>query len=119
MVDRIDPDYWRKYAIRARALAANLTSDEARQTILRIAESYDRLAAEMEQRAARISDYRIYFVDSQGRVQAQHGFRAETDTEAVIIASVMGDACSDRCAAYELRNDARLIFPTKRDKRAP
>ena len=43
-------DYWRKYAEEARTMAGNMTSEEAQQTMLRIAAGYDKLAASAEKR---------------------------------------------------------------------
>lgn len=43
-------DHWRKYAEEARTMAGNMTSEEAQQTMLRIAQRYDRLAAGTEKR---------------------------------------------------------------------
>lgn len=48
-----NPDYWRRYAEKARAMVANLASEESRQTMIRVAESYDRLADQAELRAKR------------------------------------------------------------------
>ena len=48
MAEDNNPDYWRRHADEARAMAANLTGEYTRQTMLRIAESYDRLAAQAE-----------------------------------------------------------------------
>lgn len=43
-------DHWRRLAEEARTVAAQLTSQDARQVLLNIAEAYERLAAHAEAR---------------------------------------------------------------------
>ena len=45
-----DPDHWRARAEEARALADQMTSDDTKETMLRIAKDYDRLAELAERR---------------------------------------------------------------------
>ena len=40
-----DPDYWRERAEEARRIAEQLTDEFSKQTMLKIAKSYDNLAA--------------------------------------------------------------------------
>jgi hypothetical protein len=47
-----DPAYWRKRAEEVRALADHVAASAARNDILRMAEDYDQLAAQAEQRAS-------------------------------------------------------------------
>ena len=44
----IGADYWRKYAEEARRFAEDFTTEDARDFMLSIAESYDRLAEKAE-----------------------------------------------------------------------
>jgi hypothetical protein len=44
-------DHWRKQAEQARATAFNFETEESRQAIRRVAESYDRMAEIAEKRA--------------------------------------------------------------------
>jgi len=46
-----DPGHWRDRAEEMRALAQDVTDDVARQTMLRLAQDYDRLAARAELRS--------------------------------------------------------------------
>jgi hypothetical protein len=41
-------DHWHSRAAQARAMAANLTSEESRRLMLQVAEAYDQLAAKAE-----------------------------------------------------------------------
>jgi hypothetical protein len=46
--------------------------------------------------------YRIYFRNAQGWIEACEDFRAESDQSAAIIGSWLFDACSNRCADYDV-----------------
>jgi hypothetical protein len=46
-----DPGHWRDRAEEMRALAQDVKDEAARQTMLRLAQDYDRLAARAEQRS--------------------------------------------------------------------
>jgi hypothetical protein len=46
-----DPGHWRDRAEEMRALAQDVQDEAARQTMLRLAQDYDRLAARAEQRS--------------------------------------------------------------------
>lgn len=51
MPSRLDSaDHWRRLAEEARAVAAQLTNQDARQVMLNIADAYERLAAHAEAR---------------------------------------------------------------------
>lgn len=50
MVSLFSADHWRKQAEQARATALNFETEESRQAVLRVAESYDRLAEIAEKR---------------------------------------------------------------------
>jgi hypothetical protein len=45
-----DSNHWRLKAEETRAMAANLTTHENRLAVMRIAETYDKLAEQMERR---------------------------------------------------------------------
>jgi len=45
-----EAEHWQRRAEEARAMAANLTSEESRRLMRQVAESYDRLAAEAEKK---------------------------------------------------------------------
>lgn len=51
-----DPDHWRRRADEMRALAADMTDAETRQTMLRLAKDYDRLAKRAEQRGSQSTE---------------------------------------------------------------
>ena len=59
-----------------------------------------------------MKDYRLYFLDGRGSIEARQEFRAEDDAEAKILAALLFDACSDTCAGYEVWSDARLVVST-------
>jgi hypothetical protein len=46
-----DPEHWRNRAREKRALAERLRNDQAKQTMLRIADDYERLAEQAEERS--------------------------------------------------------------------
>jgi hypothetical protein len=46
-----DPEHWRQRAEQMRALAGEVNDEQAKETMLRIAKDYERLAERAEQRA--------------------------------------------------------------------
>jgi hypothetical protein len=52
--------------------------------------------------------YRVYFRDCT-RIVGRHDFNANDDQEAVTIADVLCDACSDRCDAFEVWDGDRCV----------
>jgi hypothetical protein len=52
--------------------------------------------------------YRLYFLAS-GRIRAAEEFEANNDIDAIRIARLVYDACSDMCEAFELWQATRLI----------
>ena len=52
--------------------------------------------------------YRVYFCDST-RIVGRHDVTANDDQEAVTIADVLCDACSDRCNAFEVWDGDRCV----------
>jgi len=54
-------------------------------------------------------DYRLFFVDHQGAIQAREDFRARSDGEALTLCSLLFEACSDTYAGYELWSLGRRV----------
>jgi hypothetical protein len=46
-----DPEHWRDRAREKRELAERLTNEQAKQTVLRVANEYERLAEQAEERS--------------------------------------------------------------------
>lgn len=49
-----------------------------------------------------MSDYRLFFLDEKGAIQARQEFVAEQDLAAITLSSLVWQACSDVYAGYEL-----------------
>lgn len=57
-----------------------------------------------------MSEYRLYFVDQKGAIQAREEFIAPDDDAAVMVSDWVCRACSDTCQSYELwQGDRRVI----------
>lgn len=56
-----------------------------------------------------MDSYRLFFLDRQGAIQAREDFAAADDTEALILASVVWEACSETYCGYELWSFARRV----------
>jgi transcriptional regulator with XRE-family HTH domain len=56
--------------------------------------------------------YRIYFLDTAGRIDGIYWFEAEDDQTARWIADRLHRACSDLCASFELRQGPRDFAAT-------
>ena len=54
-----DPEHWRDRAREKRALAERLRNELAKQTMLRIANDFDRLAERAEERSRRLATSKI------------------------------------------------------------
>jgi thymidylate kinase len=50
-----DPEHWRDRAREKRALAERLRNEQAKQTVLRVANEYERLAERTEERSRRLA----------------------------------------------------------------
>ncbi len=61
--------------------------------------------------------YRVYFRDGVGIV-GRHDLLALDDREAIALADILCDACSDRCSSFEVWRD-RNIVATRRMPRSP
>lgn len=57
-----------------------------------------------------MAEYRIYFLDGAGHIQARQGFVAANDADAIESGAFVFDACSDRCVGYELWSGAQLVL---------
>ena len=62
---------------------------------------------------ATMNQYSLFFLDDRNAIQARHDFRTEDDAEAMTIAALLCEACSDVCAGYELWNASRLIMSSR------
>src|SRR5215471_163044 len=55
-----------------------------------------------------MADYRMYFLATD-RIEAREDFQADNDIDAIRIAQVLCDACSDRCDTFELWKEKRKV----------
>ncbi len=62
--------------------------------------------------------YRLYFWDPDGRIVGREDFGAPGDREAMAVAAVLCDACSDVCASFELWQGTRRV-DTETRRRSP
>jgi DNA-binding response OmpR family regulator len=53
--------------------------------------------------------YRVYFRDQEGLTAGRHDFGAPNDDSAMMIATLLCDACSDVCDTFELWDGTRRI----------
>ncbi|HXR87521.1 MAG TPA: hypothetical protein VN728_11135 [Stellaceae bacterium] len=56
-----------------------------------------------------MAEYRLYFLDDEGHIQARQGFVAADDADAIESSAFVFDACSDRCVSYELWSGTQLV----------
>ena len=54
--------------------------------------------------------YRLFFVDEQGAIEARLEFFCADDGEAVVMAELIFDACSDCHSGYELWQERRRVL---------
>jgi DNA-binding response OmpR family regulator len=59
--------------------------------------------------AGRGISYRIYFRDKEGLTAGRHEFYATDDDAAMMIATLLCDACSDVCETFELWDGTRRV----------
>ena len=57
-----------------------------------------------------MAGYRMYFL-VDARIRAREDFEADNDIDAIRIAQVLGDACSDSCDSFELWQETRKVDP--------
>src|SRR5262249_50467036 len=53
--------------------------------------------------------FRLYFVNESAMIVAAEGFSAENDVDALAVARLLTDACSDECCGFELWETERLV----------
>jgi hypothetical protein len=59
-------------------------------------------------KAEPMADYRMYFLVAD-RIGAREDFQADNDIDAIRIAQVLRNACSDRCDTFELWKEKRIV----------
>lgn len=57
-----------------------------------------------------MTEYRLYFLDEKGAIEAREGFEAADDDAALTVSDLVCRACSDLCTAYELWQGMRLVM---------
>ena len=55
-----------------------------------------------------MADYRMYFLVAD-RIRARVDFEADNDIDAIRIAQVLDDGCSDNCDSFELWQEERKV----------
>src|SRR6516225_4896561 len=53
--------------------------------------------------------YRVYFVNWNTSIAGRDDFDVEDDAQAAVIARLLRNACSDRCAGFELWQGGRQV----------
>jgi hypothetical protein len=56
-----------------------------------------------------VAAYRVFFWAEDGTIVGRDDFDADDDAFATAIAHMLADACSDRCAAFELWQSTRRV----------
>ena len=64
-----------------------------------------------------MADYRVYFLAAD-RIEAREDFQADNDIDAIRIAQVLCEACSDRCDSFELWREKRKVDTAQGSQRA-
>jgi len=59
-----------------------------------------------------MADYRIYLLAAD-RIRAREDFEADNDIDAIRIARVLRDVCSDSCDSFELWQEKRKVDTTQ------
>jgi len=57
-----------------------------------------------------VAEYRLYFLDKRGGIAAREEFCAPSDGDAVAIAGIVADACSEKYASFEIWSFARQVI---------
>lgn len=61
-----------------------------------------------------MTEYRLYFLDEKGAIEAREDFVAADDDAALVVSDVVCRGCSDLCIAYELWQGMRLVMRVDR-----
>jgi hypothetical protein len=69
--------------------------------------------ADADIEAEPMADYRMYFLVAN-RIRAREDFDADDDADAIRIAPVLSDACSDSCDPFELWQEERKVDTAQR-----
>lgn len=56
-----------------------------------------------------MGSYRCFFRGRSGAIQGRDDFEANDDVQAMVLAELLGDACSDICDTFELWQGARRV----------
>jgi hypothetical protein len=56
-----------------------------------------------------MASYRVFFRNARAGIQGRDDFTAANDHEAMILARLIFEACSDACSEFELWEGARLV----------
>ena len=62
-----------------------------------------------------MAEYRMYFLVAD-RIGAREDFQADNDIDAIRIAQVLCDACSDSCNSFELWQEERKVDTAQRSQ---
>jgi signal transduction histidine kinase/DNA-binding response OmpR family regulator len=60
--------------------------------------------------------YRLLLLDESGAILGRDDFEAEDDPGAVVVGDMVYDACSDRCARFELHQNGRRLDLSSRNR---
>jgi len=62
---------------------------------------------------ARMAEYRIFFLDSKGAIEARQELHAEDDDTAIALSTILFQACSETYSGFELWSfDRRVVAAT-------
>ena len=53
--------------------------------------------------------YRLYLRDAEKRIVGRDDFDSDNDARALLVARMLRDACSDKCAGFELWQNTRRV----------
>ena len=56
-----------------------------------------------------MTTYRLYLRDAEKQVVGRDDFDSDNDARAMLIARMLRDACSDKCAGFELWQNTRRV----------
>ena len=53
--------------------------------------------------------YRVYLRDAEKQIVGRDDFESDNDARALLVARMLRDACSDKCAGFELWQNTRRV----------